>query len=268
MDTLYQKKQALEDILRKMGKVFCAFSAGVDSSLLLKVAHDTLGDNAAAVTADSCFIPRREIEEAREFCASQGIRHIVISPDPLSQKAVADNPGNRCYFCKKLIFSEIVRLAADEGAYAAEGSNTDDMGDYRPGMRAVRELNVRSPLLEAGLSKAEIRTLSKELGLSAWDKPSYACLATRIPYGEVITPQKLSMAEMGEEMLHDLGFRQVRVRVHGDIARIETPPHDISVLADEDMAGRISGYFKKLGFSYVTLDLEGYRHPKLKKEAD
>ena len=257
MDELYRKKEALEAILRDLGSVAVAYSSGVDSTFLLKVAHELLGDRAAAITAVSCLIPETEAREAEAFCRREGIRHVILRPNPLAIEGFPNNPPNRCYLCKRAIFSEMRAAAAKlDAAELVEGSNLDDLGDYRPGMAAIAELGVRSPLREAGLTKAEIRALSRELGLDTWDKPSFACLASRIPYGETITAEKLVRVERAEERLRSLGLRQLRVRVHGDLARIEVEPEDFPKLLAS--AGELDRYFRELGFFYATLDLGGY----------
>ena len=260
MDTLHQKKQALEAYLRELGSVAVAFSSGVDSTFLLKVAHDLLGEKAIAVTARSCSFPKREQEEAVAFCASEGIRQIVVDSEELSIEGFRQNPPNRCYLCKHELFTKIREIAAANGvAYVAEGSNLDDNGDYRPGLQAVVELGIKSPLREAQLTKAEIRLLSKELGLPTWEKPSFACLASRFVYGETITEEKLSMVDRAEQRLLDMGFRQVRVRVHDTLARIEVEPSEFPKLLEGDTAAELDRYLRELGFAYVALDLGGYK---------
>lgn len=257
-DELQAKMCALQAQLRALGSVAVAFSAGVDSTLLLAVAHDVLGDSAAAVTVRSAFSPRRETDEAAAFCRERGIRHVMLDFDPLAVEGVAQNPPDRCYRCKRALFTGIRAAAAELGlAHVAEGSNLDDMGDYRPGMRAVAEMGIESPLRQAGLTKADIRALSKQLGLPTWDKPSYACLASRFVYGETITPERLRMVDRAEQRLMALGLRQVRVRVHGDVARIEAPPADFPLLVD--YARELDEYFRSLGFAYVSMDLGGFR---------
>ncbi len=266
MDSLHQKKQRLQDHLRGLGSVIVAYSSGVDSTFLLKVAHDVLGDKAVAVTARSCFFPARELQEAAAFCESEGIEQIVADYEPLSVDNVNENPKNRCYLCKKALFSQLCRIAAEKGFNSvAEGSNMDDNGDYRPGMRAVKELGVKSPLQEAGLTKAEIRALSREMGLPTWDKPSYACLATRFVYGDTITEEKLLMVDKAEQKLIDLGFRQLRVRVHGSLARIEVEKDCFEKIIQPDVANQLTQYFRELGFLYVALDLEGYSMGSMNK---
>ena len=260
MDILHTKYDALHSRLQELGSLAVAFSGGVDSTFLLRVAHDVLGDRALAVTAAPSFVPVREQREASDFCRENGIRQIVIAPDALDIDSIRHNPPDRCYHCKRMIFGRIIEAAEQNGiTHVAEGSNTDDTGDYRPGMRAIRELGVLSPLLDAGLSKSDIRVLSKELGLPTWDKPSFACLASRFVYGERITDEKLSMVDRAEQLLLDLGFRQFRVRIHGDLARIEILPEDFGRLMEENLRERIYASLKTYGFSYITLDLAGYR---------
>ena len=260
MDTLHQKKQALEAYLRDLGSVAVAFSSGVDSTFLLKVAHDLLGEKAIAVTARSCSFPKREQEEAAAFCASEGIRQIVVDSEELSIEGFRQNPVNRCYLCKQELFTKIRHIAASNGiAFVAEGSNLDDNGDYRPGLQAVAELGIKSPLREAQLTKAEIRQLSKELGLPTWEKQSFACLASRFVYGETISEEKLAMVDKAEQRLLDMGFKQVRVRVHGSLARIEIDPSEFPKILAGDAAAELDRYLRELGFAYVSLDLGGYQ---------
>lgn len=256
----YQKFETLKKILRDMGSVAIAFSSGVDSAFLLKTASMVLGDRAVAVTAQADQFPEWELEESISFCRAEGIRQIIVKADLLSGEAFSKNPPNRCYLCKKELFGKIRDTAEKEGIrYMAEGSNVDDLGDYRPGLSAVAELDFKSPLREAGLTKQEIRQLSHMLGLPTWDKPSYACLASRFVYGESITKEKLAMVEQAEQLLMSMGFRQMRVRVHGSMARIEVVPEEIEKITRKDVRERIAGEFRRYGFSYVTLDLNGYR---------
>lgn len=266
MDNLQQKKQHLIEYLKELGSVIVAFSAGVDSTFLLKMAHDVLGKKAIAVTISSNLIPEREIEEANEFCKKGGIEHIKIEIDELSIDGFSKNPENRCYICKKSLFTKILNVAKKKNiSYVIEGSNTDDDGDYRPGMIAIKELGIKSPLKESNLSKEDIRTLSKELNLPTWNKPSFACLASRFVYGEEITREKLSMVEKAEQKLFDLGFLQFRVRIHNDLARIELNEKDFERFIKGDFLEGINTYFQSLGFLYVTLDLGGYKTGNMNK---
>ena len=259
MDELHLKKARLEEILKDLGSVAVAFSAGVDSTFLLRVAHDTLGENAVAVTTKISSFPDRDLDEAIDFCEAEGIVHIIEEVDELSIVGFSDNPPDRCYLCKHALFTEMIRAAEEIGIdNIIDGSNMDDEGDYRPGLAALKELGVRSPLKEAGLYKSDIRALSEELGLPTWNKPSFACLSTRFPYGEKITEEKLRMVDKAEQKLIDMGFDQVRVRVHGDIARIEIEPDRFERIIQPDTAAQLNAFMQELGFRYVTLDLGGY----------
>lgn len=257
---LGEKMTRLRSALRGMGSAVVAFSSGVDSTFLLRVAHEELGDRVVAVTVRSCTFPRRELDEAMAFCRLEGIRHEVVDTSELDIPGFAENPPDRCYLCKKSIFGRIIAFAQTNGfAAVLEGSNMDDDGDYRPGMRAIMELGVKSPLHDAGLTKAEIRALSRELGLPTAEKPSFACLASRFPYGERITAARLERVERAEQWLRDAGLClvQLRVRSHGDLARIEVPPGDIPRVAAR--AAEVAAAFKRFGFAYAALDLQGYR---------
>lgn len=260
MRTLEQKFETLQENIKGLGSLAVAFSGGVDSTLLLKVAHDLLSDRAIALTAALRSVPEFELQEARAFCEAEGIRHILQDINELEVPEFSENGPERCYYCKVNVL-ECLGAAAKEAGFlnVAEGSNTDDLGDYRPGRRAVLEFGVKSPLLEAGLSKAEVRELSARLGLKTWDKPAYACLASRVPSGEPITEDKLRRVEEAEAFLMAKGFRQLRVRVHGDLARIELPPEQIAHLAAPPLREELTAYFKSLGFRYVSLDLAGYK---------
>ena len=253
------KYEHLQQILKDMGSVAVAFSSGVDSTFLLKAARLVLGEEAVAVTAHADWFARSEWEEAQTFCREEGIPQIILPVYMEEIEHFTENPPDRCYYCKKVIFSSVCRYAKEHHlAWVADGSNTDDDGDYRPGMRAIAELGIRSPLKEAGLSKAEIRQLSKMLDLPTWNKPSAACLASRFVYHETITPEKLRMVDQAEDVLRSLGLKQLRVRIHGeDLARIEVLPEDLPRLMEH--REELTSALKNAGFRYVTLDLQGYR---------
>lgn len=254
------KLEVLKSEIRLMERIIVAFSGGVDSSFLLKVAHDVLGKNVLAVTACSSTYPEREFHEAVAFAAYYGIPHRTIVSEELEVDGFSDNPVNRCYLCKHELYGKLKRIASVENyRYIAEGSNSDDLYDYRPGLQAVSELGVISPLRDAALTKDEIRQLSREMGLTTWDKPSFACLASRFPYGEKITVRKLQMVDKAEQYLFDLGFRQVRVRLHGSVARIEVEEADLGKLLDAQTRNAVYARLKELGFTHVSVDLKGYR---------
>ena len=258
-DDLLKKLTDLQNYLKSLGSVAVAFSSGVDSTFLLKVAHDTLGDKAIAITASSCSFPKREADEADAFCKKEGIRHIKVVSEELEIPEFRHNPKNRCYLCKRELFQKILKIAEENGiAAVCEGSNMDDNGDYRPGLTAIAELGVKSPLRQCNLYKAEIRALSKELNLPTWNKQSFACLASRFVYGEEINEKKLGMVDKAEQLLLDIGFSQLRVRIHGEnLARIEVPADEIEkIMKNREM---IIQQFRQIGFLYVTLDLQGYR---------
>jgi uncharacterized protein len=255
---LEQKLESLKKILRSLDSVLIAYSGGVDSTFLAKVAQDVLGDNTLAVTISSEIHPEWEPKEAATIAKEIGIKHEIIKTDALDIPGIAENPPDRCYYCKKAILGKLKDIAEKRGfKHVAEGTNFDDIGDHRPGMRAVMEEGVISPLKEAKLAKADIRKLSKALGLPTWDKPSLACLASRFPYGTRITPEKLKSVEQAEIFLMDMGIRQLRVRHHGEIARIEVPQEDTDIILQnrEEIVKRL----KELGYKYVTMDLQGYR---------
>ncbi len=254
------KLDRLKEYIRDLGSLAVGFSGGVDSTFLLFVAHGVLGDKVIAVTEADASVPERELKETKAFCDEHGIRQIVCRANPLKDEGYRLNTPDRCYFCKHGIFTEVKKIADENNiAYMAEGSNLDDIGDYRPGLRAAAELSVKSPLREAGLTKTDIRMISKALGLPTWSKPSYACLASRFVYGEEITEEKLGMIDQAEQFLIENGFLEERVRMHGNLARIEVPAKDIERLADEEIRESVYKRFKEIGFMYVTLDMMGYR---------
>ena len=245
IDEQREKLNKLREIISELGSLAVGFSGGVDSSFLLAVAHEILRDRVIAVTGVDASVPEREVNEAKAFCIDRGIRHILCTVDPLREEGYRNNSPDRCYFCKHGIFTEVKKM--------------DDIGDYRPGLKAAAELSVKSPLREAGLYKKDIRLISKAMGLSTWSKPAYACLASRFVYGEEITEEKLHMIDRAEQFLIERGFFEERVRMHGNIARIEVPSADIPRLASDEVREAVHDEFKKLGFLFVTLDLKGYR---------
>lgn len=256
-----RKYRSLQTILREMGSLAIGYSGGVDSTLLLKVAVDIIGDRAVAMIGRSETYPTREFEEALELAHSLGARIVVVTTEETDVVKFRENPPDRCYFCKTELFGKLQETATREGLeWIADGTITDDVGDFRPGMKARSEKNVRSPLLEAGLSKAEVRELSRELGLPTWDKPAFACLSSRFPYGVGINKENLTRVDRAETLLRDMGFRSFRVRFHDErTARIEVGTEEIARLVEVHFRERIVSHLKDLGFTYVTIDLQGYR---------
>jgi uncharacterized protein len=259
--SIKEKYDRLKKIFQSMGRVIVAYSGGVDSTLLLKVAKDTLGDeNVVAVTALSPLYPDRELAEAKRLTQEMGIRHHLIKSNELKIEGFSKNPPNRCYHCKKELFEKLKNLAQKEKIpFVVEGSTLDDEKDYRPGRKAIQELGIRSPLKEAMFIKEEVRVLSNTLGLTTWNKPSFACLASRFPYGEEITIEELKRVDEAENFLFELGFTQVRVRHHGNLARIEIYPEEIDRLMDKSLREKVVNQLKKIGYHYVAVDLQGFR---------
>ena len=256
---LNQKKEKLQKIIGRYDGLVVAFSGGVDSTFLLAVAHGVLGDRVLAVTAQSPVHPSRESKFAVRFAESRNIRHRLVRSREMQQADFLANPVDRCYICKKNILADLLEIGRQEGiAHVAHGANVDDLGDYRPGMKAAEEAQVAAPLLEAGLTKADIRRLSQQMELETWNRPSMACLATRIPYGTPITEKALGMVDRAEQVLLDMGFTTCRVRHHGEVGRIELPADELARALDEDIRRQIATELRRVGFKHVALDLRGY----------
>jgi uncharacterized protein len=264
-----EKLARLKENIKSLRQLTVAFSGGVDSTFLLKVAHEVLKDRLLAVTARTTTFPDREFREAEDYVKCLGVNHRVLLFDEFQVPGFSDNPSDRCYLCKKELFSQIKKLSQENGIdHVADGSNQDDLSDYRPGMKALQELGIISPLKEAGMTKNEIRVLSREMGLPTWNKPAFACLATRFPVGDKITREKLQMVDKAEEYLQGLGFLQVRVRCHSNLARIEVAKEARHKFFDADLMDQIAGEFIKIGFTYVSMDLQGYRTGSMNKFTD
>lgn len=258
---IYAKYEKLKEILKEMDSVVVALSGGVDSAFLLKVASEVLGKRCIAATAIANIYPTWELVEAEELAVAFGVEYKKLAFDPLKDvNGFIQNPMDRCYICKGVVFSKLVELAKEKGInYVVDGTNLDDLGDYRPGLKAIKELGIKSPLLMAEITKKEIRQLSKELGMNTFDKPSFACLATRIPYNEEITAEKLKMIENSETYIMSKGIKNIRVRCHENLARIEVNPQDINKFLDETFRKDIDTKLRSYGFKYVSIDLLGYK---------
>jgi len=256
---LKEKRERLISIINGFESLVVAFSGGVDSAFLLAIAHKLLKKNVVAISATSPIHPSRETEYAKKFTQDLGIKHILLKSREINHSGFMANKKDRCYICKKLLFEDILKIASDMGIkYISHGANIDDLDDFRPGLSAAKEMGIIAPLIDAGLSKDDIRLLSKDMNLSIWDKPAMACFATRIPYGTLLTQKVLSMIEQAENTIIDLGFKTCRVRCHGKVARIEVNINDIEKILNQTNRKTIIKKFKEIGFSHIALDMEGY----------
>ena len=268
-DNVTRKEERLIHLVRDAGSMLVAFSGGVDSSLLLAMAHEILGNDVVAATAISDIYPVREKEAASKFTSERGIEHIVFGSEEMSLPAFVSNGPDRCYHCKKSLCQKLIQIAEERGIErVAHGANVDDLEDYRPGLRAASEMGIMAPLLDAGLRKQDIRFLSKEKGFSQWNKPAVACLATRIPYGSPITAEKLKMIEEAEEFLFASGVRECRVRHHGSVARLELESLSLGTIMRDDVREAIVRKFREIGFLHIALDLEGYVSGSMNRELE
>jgi uncharacterized protein len=264
-DELIAKRDRLLTVFRDLGRVAVAFSGGIDSTVVARAAQEALGDRAVAVTADSPSVPRRELDDARRVAGQIGIRHLVVATEEFADPDYVRNDGTRCYYCKSELYSRIETLLPElGGAVVCSGANLDDQGDYRPGLRAAAEHQVRHPLQEAGFTKSDVRTLARAWGLPTWDKPASPCLSSRLAPGVEVSRERTGRVEAAEEYLRSLGYRECRVRLHeGELARVEVPATELARLADPAVRSALARCFKELGFRYVTLDLEGFRSGSL-----
>jgi len=266
---LIEKEEQLKSNLKSMRSILVAFSGGVDSTLVLALAQSVLGDNVLAVTAQSPSLPNRELSATVQLASQIGVEHLIIQTDEMSSPNYKKNPVDRCYYCKSELYGKLEKIAEDRNFnHIVNGINLDDMGDHRPGIGAAHEADVKSPLCDAEFSKQDVRDLSLKLGLSTWDKPAMACLSSRIPYGQEVTETKLSMIERAEDVLLAMGFKQLRVRHHGDIARIEFSKEDISRFFSEDLADVVQKKFTDIGFGFTTVDIAGYKSGRLNESID
>ena len=266
---LEKKRLDLESRIAELGSALVAFSGGVDSTLVLAVAKKVLGDKVLAVTAESDSVPERELQTAQHLAETLGVKHRIIHTEEMSSPDYLKNPANRCYYCKSELYGKLSKVAAEHKLTSIlNGINLDDLGDHRPGITAANEAGIISPLAELGFNKQDVRDLAREMDLPNWEKPALACLSSRIPYGQPVTTEKLSMIEQAEEALLAEGFRQVRVRHHGDMARIELPQEDIPGLLKNGLTEKINLRLREIGFQYVTVDLEGYRSGSLNDVLD